>query len=236
RVSSVHTHVRKEETMATVEQDVRFALRSMARRPAFTAVVVATLGLGIGANAAIFSVVNGVLLRPLPFRDPAGIVHVEHEDPYWTVSEPEFRDYARDMRSFSRLSAFQSLSANLTGENEPERVTVTRVSDGFFSILGVPAVRGRTFASDDDVRGHPRVAIASYGLWQRRFAGDSQVVGKTVMIDGQPVTVVGVMPKEFDYPSNETALWVPLRLNYDSLWTRNNHYLSLVGRLAPHIS
>ncbi|HET7566073.1 MAG TPA: ABC transporter permease [Gemmatimonadaceae bacterium] len=226
-------HARDDEMLWSIRQDVRYALRGMRRQPAFTAVILATLALGLGANVAIFSIVHGVLLRPLPYAAPERIVQLAQIAPYGSVSEPEFMDYRRDAHSFERLAAYTTRDANLTGGQEPERVQIARISDGFFSILGVPPQLGRAFTSDDDVRHHPPVAEISYGLWQRRFGGDPHVVGSTIRLNGQAITVVGVMPRHFDYPSPNVTVWVPLRLDPDSLWTRNNHYLQLIGRLAP---
>jgi predicted permease len=220
--------------MGTFVQDIRYALRGMAHRPGFTAVVVATLALGIGANAAIFSVVNGVLIRPLPFENPDGIAYFRHEDPYWSVSEPEFMDYRRDVKAFTRLAAFSPTDANLTGDvGEPERIAVARVSDQFFEVLGVRPMIGRTFTGDEEKRGGPPVVVISHGLWQRRFGADTAIAGKKIVINGTPRTVVGVMPEHFDTPSRSIVVWSPLRLVPESLWTRNNHYVQLIGRLAP---
>ena len=226
---------RNENMLATLLGDIRYALRGMAAKRAFSAVVLATLALGIGANVAIFSVVNGVLLRPLPYPDVERVVHVEHQAPHTSVSEPEFVDYRDGTTKFERLAAYTTATGTLTGEGEPERVTVGRVSDGFFSILNVPPAIGRTFLPEEDRRhGAPRRAIIlSHGLWTRRFGADPTIVGRDLQINGITVTVVGVMPQRFAIPSPETALWAPLRLNYDTLWTRNNHYLSMIGRLAP---
>jgi predicted permease len=210
----------------------------MLTKPAFSAVVLATLALGIGANVAIFSVVNGVLLRPLPYPDADRVVQIDHAAPYFTVSEPEFVDYRDGTKRFERMAAFSETAGTLTGEREPERVTIARVSDGFFSILAVPAEIGRTFVPEEDRRhGFPRrAAVLSHGLWTRRFGADKSVVGKEIRINDVSVTVVGVMPERFQYPSSEIALWMPLRLNYDTLWTRNNHYLHLIARLEPGVS
>src|SRR5690242_8056575 len=233
RTITTTPHARDDEMLWSIRQDVRYALRGMRRQPAFTAVVLATLALGLGANVAIFSIVHGVLLRPLPYAAPEHIVQLTHVAPYGSVSEPEFMDYRHDAHSLERLAAYTTMDANLTGGQEPERVQIARISDGFFSILGVPPQLGRAFTSDDDVRHHPPVAEISYGLWQRRFGGDPHVVGSTIRLNGQVTTVVGVMPRHFDYPSPNVTVWVPLRLDPDSLWTRNNHYLQLIGRLAP---
>ncbi len=220
----------------SIQQDIRYALRSMIRKPAFSAVVLLTLSLGIGANAAIFSVVNGVLLHPLPFRGADRIVSFTHLDPYWSVSEPEFMDYQRDMRAFERLAAYNTQDASLTGGNEPARVTVARVSTEFFRILGVQPQVGRGFTADEYTSKASPVILLSDGVWRARFGGDRGIVGKDVMINGRPRTVVGIMPPRFDFPTTATGIWSPMRLNPDSLWTRNNHYLSMVGTLAPGMS
>ena len=226
---------RNEDMLATLAGDIRYALRGMMTKRAFSAVVLATLALGIGANVAIFSVVNGVLLRPFPYPDAERVVQVTHLSPYSTVSEPEFVDYRNGAKRFERLAAFTATSGTLTGDRDPERVTITRVSDGFFSILKVPAAIGRTFVPEEDRHdGMPRrAAVLSHGLWTRRYGGDTSLVGKEIRINNISVTVVGVMPERFDFPSSETALWTPLRLNYDTLWTRNNHYLQMIARLTP---
>jgi predicted permease len=228
---------RNEDMLSTLMGDIRYALRAMLAKRAFSAVVLATLALGIGANVAIFSVVNGVLLRPLPYREPARIVQITHVEPFGTVSEPEFVDYRDGSKRFERMAAFSTTSATLTGERDPERVTVGRVSDGFFSILGVTPEIGRTFVPEEDKRyGFPRrAAVLSHGLWARRFGSDKSIVGKEIRINDVSVTVVGVMPEQFEYPSTDIAMWMPLRLNYDTLWTRNNHYLQLVARLKPGV-
>jgi hypothetical protein len=228
---------RKDWMMSSVLQDVRYALRAMLAARGFTAVVLLTLMLGIGANAAIFSVVNSVLLRPLPYADPDRLVSIVHHDDYSSVSEPEFADYKRDSRTFERLTAWASGAGSLTGDGEePEVAQAARVSDGFFTVLGVSPQLGRAFLPEEDTPTGPVVVILSHGLWQRRFGGDPGIIGKDVVINGSPRTVVGVMPPRFEYPSKEVAFWVPLRLDFDSLWTRNNHYLQMLGRLAPDAS
>jgi putative ABC transport system permease protein len=229
---------RNEDMMSTLANDLRYALRGMITKRAFSAVVLSTLALGIGANVAIFSVVNGVLLRPLPYQDADRIVQIDHTEPYSTVSEGEFVDYRDGTKRFERMAAFSQGPATLTDDRDPERVMVGRVSDGFFSILRVPPVIGRTFTPEEDRRhGFPqRAAVLSHGLWARRFGSDSSVVGKEIRLNGVNVTVVGVMPERFAYPGTDISMWMPLRLNYDTLWTRNNHYLHLVARLQPGVS
>jgi putative ABC transport system permease protein len=229
---------RDEDMMATFMADIRYALRGMITKPAFSAIVLATLALGIGANVAIFSVVNGVLLSPLPYPNADRVVQIEHVEPYGFVSEGEFVDYRDGTKRFERMAAFSQTSGTLTGEREPERLTIAQVSDGFFSILQVPAEVGRTFVPEEDRRhGFPRRAVVlSHGLWTRRFGADKSIVGKEVRLFDRSFTVVGVMPERFAFPSTDIALWIPLRLNYDTLWTRNNHYLQLIARLKPGVS
>jgi putative ABC transport system permease protein len=223
---------RNEEMRLTLMQDLRYAIRSAIRRPGFSAIVLSTLALGIGANAAIFSVVNGVLLRPLPFAAPDGIVQITHTEPSWLVSEPEFVDYRDGARSLSGTAAFAVRAATLTGNDAPERVQIARVSAGFFEILGTRPVAGRILVPEDDKRRKPRVVMISHAIWTRRYGADPALVGSQIRINDVPVTVVGIMPAGFDFPTPEVALWVPLRLNYDTLWTRNNHYLTLIARVA----
>ena len=216
-------------------QTFRHTLRGLARTPAFTAVVLLTLALGIGANAAIFSVVNGVLLQPLPFPDPDRLVDFRHEEPYWNVSEPEFSDYRRDMRSLERLAAYTGTDLNLEGDQQPVRVVGGRVSDGFFPVMGVAPLLGRTFAPDEEkpARGPAPVVLISEAVWRTHFGADPGILTREIRLNGVPRRVIGVMPDRFGLPDAEVGIWMPLRLNYDSLWTRNNHHLLLVGRLKP---
>jgi predicted permease len=228
-------HLRQEDRMlGTVLQDLRFALRGMRRAPGFTLTVLATLGLGIGASATIFSVVNGVLLKPLPYPEPHRIVRVQHLEPFQTVSEPEFVDYKREAGAISLLAAYVAQDVTLGGgEGEPERIRAAFVSEDFFPVLSRPMALGRPFSDDENRRGGPFAVVISHGLWQRRFGGDSSIIGRQVVINERSRTVIGVAGARTEYPDAAIAMWAPLRLNYDTLWTRNNHYLQLIGRLAP---
>jgi predicted permease len=220
-----------------MSQDVRFALRSLARRPVFAAIVVSTIALGVGANAAIFSVVRGILLRPLAYPEPDRVVAFGHKAPYWLVSAPEFFDYKRELRSFESLAAFIRNEGNLATADEPERIAVAGVSPEFFRVLGLKPAVGRTFAPDEDRVTPATVVVMSYSLWQRRFGGDPAIVGGTIRFNGTPRTVVGIMPPHVDYPSARTDLWLPLgRFKPDSLGDRSNHYLFMVGRLKPGVT
>jgi len=218
----------------TLRQDVAFALRGVIRRPRFAAVIIGTVALGVGANAAIFSVVSGILLRPLPFPREDQLFSFGHAPPQWLASEPDFVDYKREMHALSGLAAYVTRPATLAAGNRPERVSVARVSEGFFDILGVTPVMGRAFSADEHAPRTASVAMLSYGLWQRDFGGDRSIVGRAINLEGTPRVVIGVMPMRFAYPQTTTDIWLPLpRFNADSLGDRNQHYLFMIGRLRP---
>jgi len=203
--------------MDTFFQDLRFGARTLARNAGFAAVAVLTLGLGVGANAAIFSVVNAVLLRPLPWSDPDRTVMIWSRwnafDKTW-VADGEVNDYRRRASTLTDVSAWGDGQVNLTGDGEPERVAAGSVTANLFSTLGVSPIRGRLFTAAEDVEGGPRVVLIGYGLWQRRWAGDPAIVGRSIQIDGEAYQVIGVMPPEFVLPTDfqnptATALWMP---------------------------
>lgn len=222
--------------MAWFLRDLRFAVRAYRRRPIFTLIVVATIALGVGANAAIFSVVSGILLRPLPYPHAERLFSFGHEPPQWLTSEPDFLDYRREMRSLDGLSAYTRTEATLTNVDTPERVRLVRAGEGFFHVLGVGAMLGRTFHAEDHVPRPAQVAVLSDALWRRSFGADPSIIGRTIRVDGIPRVVVGVMPAQFDYPEARTDLWMPLPdFNPDSLGDRSNHYLFMVGRLEPGV-
>jgi putative ABC transport system permease protein len=226
-------------------RDLRFAIRGLARAPAFTAVAVLTLAIGIGANTAIFSVVNAVLLRPLAYAQPDQLVALTssmtgrnlQDVP---VSAPEFNDYRREVDAFSDVAAAWPININLTEVGEPERVAAAVVSPNFFRLLGAAPVLGRDF-TEQDTGGHIGfVAMISYDLWQRRFGGDRDVIGKRVRLDDDPITIVGVMPKGFRHPgeSNTAPLevWAPVDLSDPDPNFVNNRQarvLQVVARLKP---
>jgi putative ABC transport system permease protein len=228
-------HRRREESMSILQQDVRYAIRNMLHRPGFTAVVLATLALGIGANAAIFSVVDAVLLRPLPFAHVERIVDFAHQEPYSSVSEAEFVDYQRGIPALSKLAAYVTPVATITVADNPTRAVAARVTRDFFDIMGVRPALGRTFAPDEYSHlTKTRIVMISHALWLQQFAGDPHVVGETLDVNGNKGTIIGVMPAGFAFPEADVAFWTPYRLNVDSMDTRNNHYLRLVGRLASN--
>ena len=226
--SAIAEHVR---ALSPIAQDVKYAIRGLARRPVFATVVLATIGLGVGANAAIYSVVRGVLLRPLPYPDANQVVSLSFKPPYWLASGPEYIDYQRDLKSFEAIAAFVQGESNLATEEEPERIAIASVTTSFFSVLKVEPQRGRVFAQDEDLA-PPTVVLISHKLWERRFASDPAIVGKTISLNGRPRTVIGVMPRHFDYPTARTDVWLPMpRISAENAGDRANHYLFMVGRI-----
>jgi predicted permease len=225
---------------------LRYATRSLLRRPALAVVALVTLALGIGANTAIFSIVNVVLLKPLPFEDPDRLVMVWSTAPTQGVTEgfasyPDFRNWQEQAKAFEQLATFWTFpngDVNLTGGVEPERVSVARISPGFFEVLGVRPLYGRTFTADESIVGNHRRVILSNGLWQRDFGGDSTIVGRTVIVNGFPYEVVGVMPAALQSRSvrvlgTDVQLWRPLVPEDGQTGGRNSRKLRVIGRLAP---
>ena len=193
-----------ESSVETLWQDLRFSARMMRKSPGFTTVAVITLALSIGANTAIFSVINSVLLRPLPYQDPDNLVMVwesnsQHVNPHNTVSPPNFLDWQSRNTVFSSMSFIFDERDNLTGNGDPEEVVVQDVSTNFFSLLGVNLLFGPGFTPENGQSGHDNVVILSYGLWKQRFAGDPAIVGKSILLNGHPQTVVGVAPQNFQW-------------------------------------
>jgi putative ABC transport system permease protein len=242
RISLDHLSAATREHIHALGPDVRLALRGIARRPMFAAVIVLTIALGVGANAAIFSVVNALLLRPLPYPDVGRVVFFGHKAPQWLVSEPQYAVYRADLKSFASLSAYTMGEANLAAD-EPERVAIASVTPNFFNTLGVVPARGRAFADGEDKSRPAPIVVISHQLWQRQFAGDPGIVGKTLLLNNVNRTVIGVMPPRFDYPSRDTQIWLPIcsqrtcaslaSLTPDTLDGWVSHYLWVVGRLRP---
>jgi putative ABC transport system permease protein len=230
--------------MRVLIQDLSFALRQMRGRPGFTAVVVLTMALGIGANAAIFSVLDAILLRPLPYNQPEQLIKVWSRftgigmpnDQNW-ISAPEFRDLQQLSRSFSDLAAIASGSFNLGVKGSPQRVVGASVSPSLFNMLGAQPLIGRTFLAEEAQPGRDHEVVLSYGLWRRVFAANPKVVGSTIGIDGVSMSVIGVMPPGFAYP-DETEIWGPLAFSPDDLSenSRGSHGLEVLGRIKPGLS
>ena len=203
--------------MDTLIQDLRFAVRGLTKSPAFAAVVVLTLGLGIGANTTIFSVVNGVLLQPLPYDDPGRIVQIaeiepglESERDASMASQRLFLAWRESGSAFSDMAMYSNQAATLTGRDEPIRLTGAATSPALFPLLGVDATEGRTFTSDEETPGNDNVILLSSRTWQRYFGGDPAVVGQQLQLDGRSRTVVGIMPPTFDFPDPSIEYWVPM--------------------------
>src|SRR5437667_389765 len=193
--------------------DLRFALRQLLKNPGFTAVAVLTLALGIGANTAIFSVVNAVLLRPLPFKEPARLVTVWERNPKQgydqNVAAPaNFLDWKAQSQSFEQLAMFgEAHGYNLTGTDKPVRANGFAVTANLFQTLGVNPAIGRNFSIEEETQGHDHVAILSHGLWQRRFGSDKNILGKTISLDGNSYTIIGIMPVGSSYSSSAARMW-----------------------------
>ena len=224
-------------------RDVKFGLRALARNPAFAAVALVTLGLGIGANAAIFSVVNAVLLRPLPFAGSDRIVLVRKTDTRRNItrgaaSAAEYLDWRERSRTFEQLAAWTASYFNLAGAAEPEQVWGARVSSNFFDLFRVTPVLGRSFLPEEELPGRGQVAILSYRFWQEHFGGRSDALGRAVTVDGEPFIVIGVLPSDFNLWGNagwQYDLWMPFpfdRTNMD----RDRHLLTVFGRMKPGVT
>jgi putative ABC transport system permease protein len=220
------------------KDDVKFATRQLIRAPGFTLVAAFTLALGIGATTAIFSVVNAVVLRPLPFPEPDRVVVVgeEWEGRPSSVSVGNFYDWRTHARSYSSLAALEYFSFNLADSDEPERVIGGRVTHTWFDVFGIPPLHGRVFTADEDSPGGPNLVVLSHRLWTRRFGADPQIVGRDIRMNSQSYTVIGIMPPAFDLTADSEELWTPVGFTPQQLAEHDEHYLSVVGRLAAGVS
>ena len=228
--------------METLLKDIRYGIRGLLKRPGFTAIALITLALGIGANTAIFSVVNAVLLRPLPFKDPDQLMVVWEDAtfagfPRNTPAPANYVDWKTQNQSFADMAASAERSFNITGDGEPERVTAHAVTANFIPLFGVQPLLGRGILPEEDRPGGNKVVVLSYSLWQSRYGGDPQIINHDLLLNGEKHTVVGVMPASFHSLSldNEVRLWVPLALDQEELANRGGHYLVVVGRLKPGV-
>ncbi|MGC2707340.1 MAG: ABC transporter permease, partial [Candidatus Acidiferrales bacterium] len=231
--------------MESVWRNLRHAVRLLAKSPGFTAVAVLTLALGIGANSAIFSVVYTALLRPLPYYQPERLVTMgegrtqtrETEAVNRNSSYPDFVDWQKTAKSFESLTAFSFDTFTLAGNGEPKAVFATQVMPNFFSTLGVKPALGRAFVDGENVGDGPHVVMLTYGYWRSDFGGDPKAIGRTVTLDNKPATIVGVLPRDFQFaPSNGFPLWVPMHPSQDLLTRRNLRWLNVFARLAPGVS
>jgi putative ABC transport system permease protein len=225
--------------MGTFAQDLKYGIRMLVKSPGFAAVAILTLALGIGANTAIFSVVNGVLLRPLPYQEPQRLVNVYAADlQKGTANDPvsfaDFEDWAKQSRTLDLVSCGY-WTFNLTGQQIPERIVGARTSGNFFEVLGVRPILGRVYSAIDDQAGKPDLAVLSYGVWQRQFGGDREIVGRTLQLNGVPTTVVAVMPRTFRFPAEDIEIWEPIAGQMEGT-PRNSRFFMAVGRLLPGVS
>ena len=233
----------------SIKQDLRYAIRAFLHTPGFVVLAIATMAIGVGANSAIFSIVDQVLLRPLPFRDPDSLVQLAHtnrqtKQSAGDASPANFLDWRERNHSFTGLAAYRDASYTLTSGGDPERIAGAFVNANFFDVLGVAAARGRTFHEGEEGPDAPRVAILSDGLWKQRFGASPDVVGRVVRLDGEPHTIIGVMPPAIDFPDRariwSTPHWLvpddPLAPKDNAAAERGHGYISVLGRLKPGVT
>src|SRR5262245_61810023 len=223
--------------------DVRYGVRTLRANPAFTIVATLTLALGIGANTAIFSVANGVLMRPLPYVAPQELAMVWMDNSRIQFREdwhsyPGFDEYRRLSTTFADMAIFNDRSTTLSdgAGGEPERVMGAHCSANLFSLLGVPAERGRVFSAEEDRPGANTVVVISHALWQRRFGGKADIVDSTILMNSRPVKVIGVMPDGFAFPAATTEFWVPTAPTDQMRTSGNSLWLQVIGRRKPGVS
>ena len=229
--------------LSDIPKDVLYGLRMLRRNPGFTVVAVLTLALGIGANTAIFSVVNAVLLQPLPFSEPQELVTLWHKNDWqYYCSAAEYFDFRERAETLEDFAIYRAGGGNLSGDHEAVRVTIASVSAGFFPVLGVKPVLGRTFAEEEDSPGNNQVVVLRNAFWKTRLGGDPEVTGKTLIIDNLVYTIIGVMPEDFSFPDEDVDLgvnvvdmWKPLGLDRANASRRAKVYRS-VARVRPGVS
>ncbi|HEY1340405.1 MAG TPA: ABC transporter permease, partial [Bryobacteraceae bacterium] len=226
--------------LTSLRQDLKYAFRTLAHNRGFAAVSVLALALGIGANSAIFTVVNSVLLQPLRFSKPEELVLLRERNlqlgfPRFSLSPGNYQTYRDENRSFRGITAFNSRGMNFSGGSEPERLRVAQVTTNFFDVLGAHPSAGRQFTAQEGQLGSEHVVILSDALWKRRFGGRSDIIGQTVKLDNESYTVIGMMPADFRTPGR-VDLWAPLAMNQANWTQRGGHYLAAIGRLKEGVS
>ena len=229
--------------MSSLLQDLRYALRLLMKNPGFALTAALIMALGIGANTAIFSIVNKVLLEPLPYRDSDRVVQIWHTPPQssfpgmttFAVSPANFLDWQKQSRLFDKMAIYTGASFDITGAGKPESITASPVSTDFFSALGVEPIHGRVFRPDENNPGQNREVVLSYKFWQTHYANDPGALGKTITLDGDPYTIVGVMGPAMNKPGF-ARIWVPVALTPAAAAIRNNHNYLAVGRLKPGVT
>jgi len=216
--------------------DLRHAVRILAKNPGFTVVAVLTLAIGIGANTAIFSFVNAILLRPLPFKEPGRLVMVFENHPVngWfknSVGAPVLGEWRKQSTVFEGLAARGYSGFILTGRGQPENLPGSQLSANIFSLLGIKPILGRDFLAEEETYGKHHVVLLSYELWQRRFGGDTNILARAITLNAEPHTVIGVMPPRTFFPEPGVQLWTPLAFSPDQLGSRHAHNYLVYGRL-----
>ena len=232
---------RSGELFDTTIRDFRYGLRLLKRSPGFASLAVLTIALGIGANSAIFSVINGVVRKPLAYPESDRLMFITSQfrnmkfDRFW-VSSPEYLEFKERNKAFSHVGAYSTGAMNVAEGEQPERVNAVFMTASMFQVLGVQPMRGQAFREEHDIPNADPVVLMSYELWQRSFGGDEAIIGKRIQIQGRARTVLGVMPPGFDLHDARAQLWVPAGLNPDRTRQRGSHFLYLVGRMAPGVT
>ena len=226
--------------MEAFVQDLRYALRMLRRSPAFTLTAIITLALGIGGNSAIFSVVSGVLLRPLPYANPEQLAMVWMDNSRISLREdwhsyPGYVDYRAQSTTFADMAIFNNTSRTFTDAGDPERLIGAHTSANFFDVLGVRPEHGRAYTKEEDGTAGPSVVVLSHGLWQRRFGGKSDVLNTTISLSGRPMQVVGIMPDGFAFPNRDTQFWIPTAASEQQRTNRGSLWLQIIGRMKPGV-
>src|ERR1051325_4715960 len=227
QIKEQYREARGVSVVETLTRDIRYGFRTLTKNPGFSIVAILTLALGIGANTAIFSVVHAALIRPLPYSQPDRLITLGEVRPQeaqsrdldtrsWNTSYPDYVDWVRESKSFESLAGFSGDGFTLYGAGEPELVFGAQTTINFFSTLGVKPFLGRDFAAGEDIAKGPKVAILSYGSWIRRFGGDPHIVGRSIRLDANSVSIIGVLPREFEFaPRGNAEIWVPLHIEKD---------------------
>ncbi|MDX2044537.1 MAG: ABC transporter permease [Acidobacteriota bacterium] len=227
--------------MQTLLQDLRYGARMLLKNPGFTLIAVLSLALGIGANTALFSVINAVLLRPLPFYEPDRLAMIWEDAsfigfPQDTPAPGNFADWKAQTQTFADMAARGNRSFNLTGDGEPEKIQAYEVTANFFPLLGVKPALGRNFSAEEDQPGANKVAIISHSLWQSRYGGEANILNRKIILNDESYTVVGVMPANFQFGPDYIRLWTPIAFTSEDLANHGDHYLNVVGRLKPGVT
>ena len=230
--------------MGSLKQNLRFAVRAFSKSPGFALVVVLMLALGIGANTAIFSVVYSALLRPMPYREPGKLFHLgesrtqaDYSSGGAQVSYPDYLDWKHAAKTIQSFAAYSGDGFTLAANGEPKNTFAAQVTPSFFSTLGVKPAMGRDFLEDEMQSDGPHVAILTDGFWRTELGSDPNVIGRIVHIDGKPASIVGVLPRDFQFaPANSAPVWVPIHQQGDMITRRSLHWLDVFGRLAPGVT